>query len=76
MTPRSAVAEYLARFQDRAATYVAVGAPPASAEASAWPALLAALGLEAGVTAGDLVRVAVEGLHPLRGRPTMSAPAS
>jgi hypothetical protein len=62
------LAEYLARFQDRAATYVTVDAPPASAEASAWRALLAALGLEASVTPGEPVRVAVEGLEPIEGQ--------
>lgn len=62
------LAEYLAHFQDRAAaTYVTADAPPASAEANAWPALLAALGLETGVTAGEPVRVAVEGLPPIEG---------
>lgn len=69
------LAEYLARFQDRAATYVTVDAPPASAEASAWPALLAALGLEAGVTAGEPVRVAVEGLPPIEGQADYVAPS-
>lgn len=69
------LAEYLARFQDRAATHVTVNAPPASAEASAWRALLGALGLEAGVTAGEPVRVAVEGLPPIEGEADYVGPS-
>ena len=61
------LAEYLAHFEGRSATYVTVDAPPASADASAWPALLAALALRDGVAEGDPVRVALEGLSPIEG---------
>jgi uncharacterized protein YndB with AHSA1/START domain len=61
------LAEYLSQFQDRSATYITVDAPPASAEPSAWPVLLAGLGLREGVVEGHAVQVAVDGLPPIEG---------
>lgn len=61
------LAEYLAHFQDRTATYVTANGPPASAEDRAWPVLLASLGLGEGVSGGEPARVAVEELPAIEG---------
>jgi hypothetical protein len=61
------LAEYLRHFPGRAATYVEVEAPPSSADASAWPVLLRAAGLTGQATAGDRVRIDLDGLDPLDG---------
>jgi uncharacterized protein YndB with AHSA1/START domain len=61
------LAEYLEHFRDRTPTYITADAPPVSAQESAWPVLLAALGVEPAVSTGDRVQVAVDGLHTIDG---------
>ncbi|HXM54414.1 MAG TPA: SRPBCC domain-containing protein [Candidatus Dormibacteraeota bacterium] len=61
------LAQYLAHFDGRPATYVAAEAPPSSTGERAWPILLDALGLSVGVAPGDPVRLAPEGLAPSTG---------
>jgi uncharacterized protein YndB with AHSA1/START domain len=61
------LAQYLEHFPARPATYVEVEAPQSSADESAWPVLLRAVGVSENVTAGDPVRLALPGLEPLDG---------
>jgi uncharacterized protein YndB with AHSA1/START domain len=61
------LAQYLRHFPGRAATYIEAEAPQSSADASAWPVLLRALGLPEAVGPGDAVRVTPDGLEPLAG---------
>jgi uncharacterized protein YndB with AHSA1/START domain len=59
--------QYLAHFPGGSAEYVTADGPAASAEAAAWPKLLAALGLPEEPVVGRPVRFTVEGLPPVEG---------
>jgi uncharacterized protein YndB with AHSA1/START domain len=61
------LAQYLKHFPGRPATYVEAEAPRSSADASAWPVLLGALGLSGSVAQGDHVQLAPTGLEPIDG---------
>ncbi len=59
------LAQYLAHFPGRTATFVYADGPPVSAGPDAWPVLLAGLGLTADASEGDTVRLTPAGLPPI-----------
>lgn len=59
--------EYLTHFAGRPAVYLEAEAPPASAEADAWPRLIGALGLSEPVELGAAVRLALPGVGAVEG---------
>jgi hypothetical protein len=61
------LAEYLEHFRGRPVAYVTADAPAESATESAWPVLLAALGLTGSTAPGDGVRLTPEGMAPIEG---------
>jgi uncharacterized protein YndB with AHSA1/START domain len=61
------LAEYLEHFPGRPATYIEADAPQSSAEESAWPVLVGALGLSGPLATGDPVRLTPDGLAPIDG---------
>jgi hypothetical protein len=59
--------QYLTRFPGRPAVYLEAEAPPASAEADAWPGLIAALGLSDPVELGAAVHLQLPGVGAVEG---------
>jgi hypothetical protein len=59
--------QYLTHFPRRPAVYLESEAPPASAEAEAWPRLITALGLKDPVELGSAVRFDLPGVGPVEG---------
>ncbi|WP_214370652.1 SRPBCC family protein [Pseudonocardia sp. H11422] len=61
------LAEYLKHFPGRPATYIEAEGPQASAQASAWPAVLEGLGLTRQPALGEQVRLTPDGVAPIEG---------
>lgn len=61
------LAEYVAHFPGRYATYVTANGPQASADPDAWPVLERGLGLTSRPAIGDHVRLTPEGFAPIEG---------
>ena len=59
--------QYLLHFPGHPALYLEAEAPPASADATAWPRLVAALGLTEPVELGAAVRFDLPGVGPVEG---------
>jgi hypothetical protein len=66
--------QYLTHFPGRPAVYLEAEAPPASAEADAWPDLLAALGLTGPGDLGAAVRFELPGVGAVEGVVDYSSP--
>jgi hypothetical protein len=69
------LSQYLVHFPGRAAQYLEADGPPASADDTLWPRLVAALGLTEDAEAGTRVRLDLPGVGPVEGIVDYLAPS-